>query len=141
MKIVRRCAGATNILGMVAALVVFSTNAAQAGQSSVTGVVCDVNINTTWAGVMVEMSTSQSFCANNGAFLAFETGTGLVCSGAAFAYMSVNDPLFRPTVASLMAARLSGMVITVTTAGCVQAPLGPMPQIAVIEFGTRVPNT
>jgi hypothetical protein len=109
---------------MFAAGAILVASATSARASGGTGTVNVVNINTTWRGVMVQLTNNPS---------TFETQ----CPST-WVYMSVDDPLFRPTVAALLAAKIAvSQVITIYTKGCVQAPLGILPQIDSIDYGTR----
>src|SRR4051812_11510670 len=104
-----------------AVVIALSSTRAFAGDSGVT-TVNTVNVNTTWKGLLVQLANAATFepqCPNS------------------WAYMSVDDPLFKSTVAALMTAKASGAQVRIGTKGCVQAPLGIVPQIDWVDYGVR----
>jgi len=89
------------------------------------GVVKSVNVNSQWAGLMVQLDNALS--AN------FESQ----CPFSNWAYLSIDDPFYKSILATLLAAKASGEPIVVYTSGCTTAPYGSVPRIAGVDYGLR----
>jgi len=111
------------IIGALFLSVALASNAHAAGQAA--GLVHSINVNPGWGGFFVQLDNAVT--AN------FEQA----CPFANWAFISVNEPFFKPMLAALSAAKASREQVTVYTDGCVTVAGQQVPHLSAVDYGIR----
>jgi hypothetical protein len=112
------------MLGAACALIAVPALGGQAA-----GTVNAVNINGERNGAFVQLNIPVSF--------RYEPA----CPNANWAFIPATDSQYASIVASLLAAKMSGEVVTVYTVGCVSTAIDVQPRISSVDVGTRMSGT
>jgi len=109
---------------LTALLLVGFAPATHAGQATAT--VNTVNINEVWGGFFIQLNIplTQSYES--------------ACPQANWAFVPLTDPFYASLLATALAARASGEIVTVSTNGCVATSVAPVPKITSIDYGVRM---